>query len=87
MGDNAFNHVLKVTDCLDKTPDNDSGIFRITPMCGLHFIAPGLGKSIVDTMLGAMSVQSKADLDRLVALIRGLNRKTKVKGWAKRLHA
>ena len=27
---------------------------------------------------------SKKDLDRLVALIRGLNRKTKVKGWVKR---
>ncbi|THW43312.1 hypothetical protein D6D25_04566 [Aureobasidium pullulans] len=27
---------------------------------------------------------SKADLDRLVALIRGLNRKTKTKAWAKR---
>ena len=35
-------------------------------MCGLHFIAPGLGKSIVDTMLLSMSVQNKADVDRLV---------------------
>ena len=35
-------------------------------MCGLHFIAPGLGKNIVKTMLISISVQHKADLDRLV---------------------
>ena len=35
-------------------------------MCGLHFIAPGLGKNIMETMLISMSVQNKADLDRLV---------------------
>ena len=66
VGDNAFDHVLKATDCLDDCTEGTAGIFRMTPMCGLHFIAPGLGKSIVDTMLGAMSIQSKANLDRLV---------------------
>ena len=35
-------------------------------MCGLHFIAPGLGKNLVETMLISMSVQNKADMDRLV---------------------
>ena len=66
VGDNAFFHLLKVTDCLTKVNQVNNGIFRITPMCGLHAIAPGLGKNIVETMLISLSVHNKADLDRLV---------------------
>jgi len=65
VGDNVFQHLLKVTDCLQGPNESNSGIFRITPICGLHFIASGLGKNVVDTMLGSMSIQDKAELDRL----------------------
>ena len=66
VGDNAFQHVLKATDCLEDQGTESIGIFRMTPMCGMHFISPGIGKNLIETMLGAMSVQSGADLDRLV---------------------
>jgi hypothetical protein len=35
-------------------------------MCGLHFIAPGLVKNIVDTMLTSLSIENMANLDCLV---------------------